>query len=82
MSENGKVRLIIAGGGDRGTTYARLAAMLPNVEIVGVAEPREFHRNRLATKHSIPAENVHVIYLPEGRGRVAFGGRLIEDRSS
>jgi phenylpyruvate tautomerase PptA (4-oxalocrotonate tautomerase family) len=29
-----------------------------------------------------PAENVHVIYLPEGRGRVAFGGRLIEDRSS
>jgi phenylpyruvate tautomerase PptA (4-oxalocrotonate tautomerase family) len=25
-----------------------------------------------------PAENVHVFYAPEGRGRVAFGGRLVE----
>ncbi|MEW5941647.1 MAG: hypothetical protein AB1750_18430 [Chloroflexota bacterium] len=24
-----------------------------------------------------PRENVHVIYLPEGRGRVAFGGKLV-----
>ena len=24
-----------------------------------------------------PEENVHVIYLPEGAGRVAFGGRLL-----
>jgi phenylpyruvate tautomerase PptA (4-oxalocrotonate tautomerase family) len=24
-----------------------------------------------------PAENVHVAYLPEGAGRVAFGGRLV-----
>lgn len=24
-----------------------------------------------------PAEAVHIIYLPEGAGRVAFGGRLI-----
>jgi hypothetical protein len=24
-----------------------------------------------------PPENVHLIYLPEGAGRVAFGGRLI-----
>lgn len=25
-----------------------------------------------------PEENVHVIYEPEGRGRVAFGGKLVE----
>ena len=24
-----------------------------------------------------PPENVHVIYLPEGSGRVAFGGRIV-----
>lgn len=24
-----------------------------------------------------PQENVHIIYLPEGAGRVAFGGRLL-----
>lgn len=24
-----------------------------------------------------PAQNVHLIYLPEGSGRVAFGGKLI-----
>ena len=24
-----------------------------------------------------PSENVHVIYQPEGRGRVAFGGKLV-----
>lgn len=24
-----------------------------------------------------PSENVHVLYQPEGRGRVAFGGKLV-----
>ena len=24
-----------------------------------------------------PAENLHIIYLPEGAGRVAFGGKLL-----
>lgn len=24
-----------------------------------------------------PAENIHIIYEPEGRGRVSFGGRLV-----
>jgi phenylpyruvate tautomerase PptA (4-oxalocrotonate tautomerase family) len=24
-----------------------------------------------------PAENVHVIYQPEARGRVAFGGEIV-----
>jgi len=26
-----------------------------------------------------PPENVHIIYLPEGSGRVAFGGKLLTD---
>ena len=25
-----------------------------------------------------PAENVHIVYQPEGKGRVAFGGRIVE----
>lgn len=25
-----------------------------------------------------PAENVHIVYQPEGSGRVAFGGKLVE----
>lgn len=27
-----------------------------------------------------PAENVHVLYLPEGGGRIAFGGKIIPAR--
>jgi phenylpyruvate tautomerase PptA (4-oxalocrotonate tautomerase family) len=26
-----------------------------------------------------PPENVHILYLPEGAGRVAFGGRIVPD---
>jgi phenylpyruvate tautomerase PptA (4-oxalocrotonate tautomerase family) len=26
-----------------------------------------------------PTENVHIVYLPRGRGRVSFGGRLLTD---
>jgi phenylpyruvate tautomerase PptA (4-oxalocrotonate tautomerase family) len=37
------------------------------VEAVTEAMARLFDR---------PRENVHVLYEPEGRGRVAFGGRL------
>jgi phenylpyruvate tautomerase PptA (4-oxalocrotonate tautomerase family) len=25
-----------------------------------------------------PADNVHILYKPDGRGRVAFGGKLVE----
>jgi len=58
MSEDGKVRFVVAGGGDRGTTYSRLIAMHPRAEVVGLAEPRDFHRERLVEAHNIPAENV------------------------
>ena len=26
-----------------------------------------------------PSENVHILYLPEGSGRMAFGGRIVQD---
>jgi len=58
MSETAKVRLIIAGGGGRGTTYANLAARTGKAEIVGVAEPRDYYRNYLAKTYDIPAKNL------------------------
>ncbi|MCX7047313.1 MAG: Gfo/Idh/MocA family oxidoreductase [Candidatus Sumerlaeota bacterium] len=52
------VHLIIAGGGNRGTTYAAYALSHPDqAKVVGVAEPRDHFRNALAKAHAIPAEN-------------------------
>ena len=31
----------------------------------------------VATLSQRPTENIHIIYLPEGNGRVAFGGKLV-----
>jgi predicted dehydrogenase len=51
--------MVVVGAGDRGTMYAGFARKFPRrLRVVGVAEPREFHRNRLAKTHRIPAENV------------------------
>lgn len=53
------VRLAIIGAGSRGTGYAAYAKAHPDqVRIVGVAEPRDFYRERLAREHEIPAEYV------------------------
>ncbi|MHA2116499.1 MAG: Gfo/Idh/MocA family protein, partial [Candidatus Thorarchaeota archaeon] len=53
------VELIIAGAGDRGTVYASYAKVRPKrAKVVGVAEPRDFYRERLAKEHDIPEENV------------------------
>ena len=54
------VELIIIGAGDRGNVYAKFAEFFPEkAKIVGVAEPREFQRNKLAKIHSIPKENIY-----------------------
>ena len=54
-----RVKLIIAGAGGRGTGYASFASLFPDrLEIVGVAEPRDFYRSRVAETHGIPPENV------------------------
>ncbi len=55
-----KVKLIIAGAGSRGTGYAEFAQAFPDrLEIVGVAEPRDFYRNELVRKFNIPEKNVY-----------------------
>lgn len=53
------VTLLIVGAGDRGSVYARCAATLPaRARIVGVAEPRDFHRRRIADEFHLPPERV------------------------
>ena len=42
------VELIIAGAGDRGFVYASYAKTHPKrAQIVGVAEPRDFYREKM-----------------------------------
>ncbi|MBN1371673.1 MAG: Gfo/Idh/MocA family oxidoreductase [Anaerolineaceae bacterium] len=53
------VTAIVVGAGGRGTTYALFAKEHPHrLRIVGVAEPRDFYRQRLVDEFAIPAENV------------------------
>ena len=53
------VSLIIIGAGNRGSSFARFAAQHPDLaRVVGVAEPREFYRQKVASQHNIPPENV------------------------
>jgi predicted dehydrogenase len=54
-----KIRVIVAGAGDRGGTHAGYALQHPEeVEVVGVAEPREYQRMAMADAHGIQGENV------------------------
>jgi predicted dehydrogenase len=47
------------GAGNRGHAYAQFALDNPQrLEITGVAEPRAFHRERMATLHNIPSGQV------------------------
>lgn len=59
MNKNKKISLIILGAGGRGTIYANLAKTMPDkTEVVAVAEPRAFFRERIAREHNIKPENV------------------------
>lgn len=52
------VTLIVAGAGGRGTGYAGFATHRPQeAKIVGVAEPREFYRDRMIASHKISSAN-------------------------
>ena len=52
-----KVSIIIVGAGGRGTGYFELLKKMPErAEVVGVAEPRDFQRNRIADHYNLPEE--------------------------
>ena len=67
------VSMVVIGAGQRGTGYARWAKRHPDrAVVVGVAEPREVRRARLAAEHGIPARNVAADWRQlAGRGRLA-----------
>lgn len=51
-----RVECIVIGAGSRGSGYADYIAAHPDAgRVVGVAEPRAFHRERLAQRHGIDA---------------------------
>ncbi len=53
------VEIIIVGAGDRGSEYAKYALLNPDrAKIVGVAEPRQYFRQRMVKTHQIPDENI------------------------
>ena len=53
---NAPVSLIVLGAGSRGQAYAQFALDHPDrAQVVALAEPREFHRQRMATAHAVPA---------------------------
>ncbi len=53
------VTLIVAGAGNRGTVYSQYALQHPEqARVVGVAEPRDFYRERLAKAHAVQAKDV------------------------
>lgn len=60
MNPNSKtVTAIVAGAGGRGWTYSLFAKEHPDrLQITGVAEPKEFNRQRMVETHAIPAANV------------------------
>jgi predicted dehydrogenase len=65
-----KVRLILIGAGGRGTIYARLSLLMSHkVQVVAVAEPRDFFRDRIAKICDSPEENCfsdwHEVFLRE-----------------
>ncbi len=50
-----QVRLIIVGAGDRGNVYASYAKEHPKrAKVVGVAEPRDFYRDKMMKEYDIP----------------------------
>lgn len=54
------VRVIVAGAGARGMGYSQYALAFPEkMKVVGVAEPREYFRQKMAQMHQIPSENVY-----------------------
>ena len=59
MKSRAPVTLLIVGAGDRGAGYAQFARKLPRrARVVGVAEPRAAHRERMAQDFHLPPGRV------------------------
>ena len=60
MQQSSKpARVLIVGAGSRGTAYSEYIRKHPDdAVVVGVADPSEFHRNRIAEMFDIPGERV------------------------
>jgi predicted dehydrogenase len=67
------VSMLVIGAGQRGSGYARWAQHHPDrAVVVGVAEPREVRRARLAAEHGIAADNAAADWTDlASRGRLA-----------
>lgn len=60
-----KVQLLVVGAGSRGHGYADYVLSNPEkAEVIGVAEPRRYHRELMAKKHNIPPENCYESWEP------------------
>jgi predicted dehydrogenase len=54
-----RVDIIVVGAGMRGLGYIQFAKHFPErCRVVGVAEPREWYRNKVAKEFDVPKENV------------------------
>jgi len=53
-----------------------LKAKLPEVEHLRVEVDKLTASIARVTER--PVENVHVLYLPRGAGRISFGGKLVD----
>lgn len=59
MNQMKSIKIVIVGAGSRGTAYGSYISEHPDcARVVGVAEPREYYRLRLANTHAIPQENI------------------------
>lgn len=71
------VKLLIIGAGNRGNTYAEFAAAHPErAKIVGVAEPRDFYRKRMANEHAISEKNTYKTW-EDAAARTRFADAVI-----
>ncbi len=71
------VRILVVGAGDRGSTYARWAVGQPErAKVVGIAEPVEARRRKLAADLGVPEENLFTDWR-EAAARDSFADAAI-----